>query len=106
MDKQDYINIKSFLATYKFGVGTSFPKLYEDFIEKYPFEGFKLFVRICRALGVFSVVRKEDSLPVRRLEYLPGTDRYLEVYISGVKKCQACDGKGYIKERILLTDND
>lgn len=103
MDKQDYINIKTFLKTYEFGVGTSFIKLYSDFIAAHQFYGFKLFVRIARALGVSSVVRKHEGVAVRRLEYAPGDDKYLEIYIDSIKRCTACEGNGYIKEKINLT---
>ena len=106
MDKQDYINIKSFLATYDFKTITSFPLLYKAFTEQHPFYNFKLFVRIVKALGVKSVVRREGDTktPVRRLEYMPGEDRYLEIYIDTIKRCTACEGKGYIKVKLALTD--
>ena len=106
MDKQNYINIKSFLATYNFKTITNFPTLYNNFLAQHQFNSFKLFVRIVKALGVKSVVRREGDtkMPVRRLEYTPGEDKYLEVYIDTIKRCTACEGKGYIKVKLALTD--
>lgn len=108
MDKQDYINIKSFLSTYDFDAGTNFPVLYKDYLAIHPFNGFKLFVRIVKALGVKSIVRRnpQTKLPVRKLEYTPGEDQYLEVYIDTIKRCTACEGKGYIKIKLNLTDTE